>query len=90
MLIDDRFLRTLPPQAGDELADVLMRRDEKASTIVTSNRPLEDWARLLGDTVVVTPLLDRLLHHGHLLKFDGTSWRLKEAAARVAKRAAGQ
>ena len=90
VLIDDRFLRKLPPQAGDELAEVLMSRDEKASTIVTSNRPLEDWARLLGDTVVVTPLLDRLLHHGHLLKFDGTSWRLKEAAARVAKRAAGQ
>ena len=67
-----------------------MSRYEKASTIVTSNRPLEDWARLLGDTVVVTPLLDRLLHHGHLLKFDGKSWRLKEAAARVAKRAAGQ
>ena len=90
MLIDDLFLRKLPPHAGDELADVLMSRYEKASTIVTSNRPLEDWARLLGDTVVVTPLLDRLLHHGHLLKFDGKSWRLKEAAARVAKRAAGQ
>ena len=63
-----------------------MSRYERASTIVTSNRPVEDWARLLGDTVVVTPLLDRLLHHGHLLKFDGKSWRLKEAAARVAKR----
>ena len=90
VLIDDLFLRKLPPQAGDELAEVLMSRYEKASTIVTSNRPLEDWARLLGDTVVVTPLLDRLMHHGHLLKFDGKSWRLKEAAARVTKRASGQ
>jgi len=86
MLIDDLFLRKLPAQAGDELADVLMSRYEKASTIVTSNRPFEDWAKLLGDVVVVTPLLDRLMHHGHLLKFDGKSWRLKEAAARVAKR----
>lgn len=40
---------------------------------------------MLGDVVVVGPLLDRLMHHGHLLKFDGESWRLKEAAARVAK-----
>ena len=40
----------------------------------------------LGDAVVVAPLLDRLMHHGHLLKFEGKSWRLKEAAARVAKR----
>lgn len=86
LLIDDLFLRKLPLQAGDELAEVLMSRYEKASTIVTSNRPLEDWARLLGDAVVVTPLLDRLMHHGHLLKFEGKSWRLKEAAARVAKR----
>lgn len=86
LLIDDLFLRKLPPQAGDELAEVLMSRYEKGSTIVTSNRPLEDWARLLGDAVVVTPLLDRLMHHGHLLKFEGKSWRLKEAAARVAKR----
>jgi DNA replication protein DnaC len=86
LLIDDLFLRKLPAHAGDELADVLMARYEKASTIVTSNRPLEDWTRLLGDVVVVTPLLDRLMHHGHLLKFEGKSWRLKEAAARAAQR----
>lgn len=85
LLVDDLFLRKLPSQAGDELADVLMARYEKASTILTSNRPLEDWPRLLGDVVVVTPLLDRLMHHGHLLKFDGKSWRLKEAAARAVK-----
>ena len=85
LLIVDLFLRKLPAQAGDELADVLMSRYEKASTLVTSNRPVDDWARLLGDTVVVTPLLDRLLHHGHLLKFEGKSWRLREAAARLAK-----
>jgi len=86
LLIDDLFLRKLPASAGDELADVLMSRYEKASTLITSNRPFEDWAKLLGDVVVVTPLLDRLMHHGHLLKFEGKSWRLKEAATRVAKR----
>jgi DNA replication protein DnaC len=86
LIIDDLFLRKLPASAGDELSDVLMSRYEKASTIITSNRPFEDWAKLLGDAVVVTPLLDRLMHHGHLLKFEGKSWRLKEAAARIAKR----
>jgi DNA replication protein DnaC len=85
LLIDDLFLRKLPAHAGEELAEVLMSRYEKASTIITSNRPFEDWARLLGDVVLVTPLLDRLMHHGNLLKFEGKSWRLKEAAARVAK-----
>ena len=86
LLIDDLFLRKLPAHAGDELADVIMARHEQGSTMITSNRPVDDWARLLGDVVVVTPLLDRLMHHGHLLKFDGKSWRLKEAAARAAKR----
>lgn len=86
LVIDDLFLRKLPPDAGDELADVLMSRYEKRSTIISSNRPVEDWAKLLGDVVVVTPLLDRIMHHAHLLKFEGKSWRLKEAAARVAKR----
>ena len=81
------FLRRLPTSAGDELADVLMSRYEKSSTVLTSNRPVDDWPRLLGDVVVVAPLLDRLMHRGNLLKFEGKSWRLKEAAERVAKRA---
>jgi DNA replication protein DnaC len=88
LLIDDLFLRRLPSSAGDELADVLMSRYEKSSTILTSNRVVEDWPKLLGDVVLVTPLLDRIMHHGHLLKFEGKSWRLKEASARVARRAA--
>ncbi len=66
----------------------LVSRREKASTLITSNRGLDDWAKLLGDVVIVAPLIDRLMHHGHLLKFDGKSWRLKEAAARIAKGAA--
>ena len=88
LLIDDLFLRRLPAGAGDELADVLMSRYEKASTIITSNHVVEDWPKLLGDVVVVDPLLDRLMHHGQLLKFDGKSWRLKEAAARVVRKTA--
>lgn len=85
LVIDDLFLRRLPTRAGDELADIIMSRYERHSTIITSNRPFEDWAKLLGDVVVVAPLLDRLLHHGYLLKFEGKSWRLKEASSRLAK-----
>jgi DNA replication protein DnaC len=85
VVIDDLFLRKLPPNAGDELADLIMSRYEKSSTMITSNREIDDWAKLLGDVVIVTPLLDRLMHHGHLLKFIGKSWRLKESAERLAK-----
>jgi len=85
VVIDDLFLRKLTPNAGDELADVIMSRYEKSSTVITSNREVDDWSKLLGDVVIVTPLLDRLMHHGHLLKFLGKSWRLKESAERLAK-----
>ncbi len=88
LLIDDLFLRRLPPNAGDELADVLMSRYEKSSVVITSNRMVDHWGKLLGDVVVVAPLLDRIMHHGRLLKFEGKSYRLKEAAEKVAKRAA--
>jgi DNA replication protein DnaC len=87
LLIDDLFLRRLPANAGDELADVLMSRYEKSSVVITSNRMVDDWGKLLGDVVVVAPLLDRIMHHGRLLKFEGKSYRLKEAAEKVAKRA---
>lgn len=89
LIIDDLFLSRLPLHAGEELADVLMSRYEKLATVVTSNRPIEDWAALLGDVVIATPLLDRLMHHGHLLRFEGKSWRLKESAARLARQRAG-
>jgi DNA replication protein DnaC len=85
VVIDDLFLRKLPPNAGDELADLIMSRYEKSSTLITSNRDIDDWPKLLDDAVIVTPLLDRLMHHGHLLKFVGKSWRLKESAERLAK-----
>jgi DNA replication protein DnaC len=88
LIIDDLFLRRLPVNAGDELADVLMSRYEKSSVVITSNRMIDDWGKFLGDVVVVAPLLDRIMHHGRLLKFEGKSYRLKEAAEKVAKRAA--
>jgi len=61
-----------------------MRRYERASTLLTSNRPVEDWGKLLGDVAAVTAMLDRLLHHGHVLKCGPRSWRTKAAATNVA------
>jgi hypothetical protein len=47
-----------------------MRRYERASTLLTSNRPVDDWGKLLGDSAAVTAMLDRLLHHGHVLNVE--------------------
>lgn len=83
LVIVDLFLKVLPPNAGEELADILMSRYERHSSVITSNRPLDDWGKLLGDVVIIAPLLDRLMHHGHLLQYEGPSWRLHEAAKRM-------
>ena len=89
LIIDDLGMRKLPGSAAENLLEVVMRRYERASTLLTSNRPVEDWGKLLGDAAAVTALLDRLLHHAHVLKCGPRSWRTKlqgdlpsEAAAR--------
>ena len=77
LIIDDLGMRKLPPTAAEELLEIVMRRYERTSTLLTSNRPVEDWGKLLGDSAAVTAMLDRLLHHGHILKCGPRSWRTK-------------
>jgi len=77
LILDDLGMRKLPLTAAEDLLEIIMRRYERASTLVTSNRPVEDWGKLLGDTAAVSAMLDRLLHHGHLLKCGPRSWRTK-------------
>ena len=80
LIIDDFGMRKLPMTAAEDLLEIVMRRYERASTLVTSNRPVEDWGKLLGDVAAVTAMLDRILHHGHVLKCGPRSWRTKSAA----------
>ena len=77
LIIDDLGMRKLAHTAAEDLLELIMRRYERASTLLTSNRPVDDWGKLLGDTAAVTALLDRLLHHAHMLKCGPRSWRTK-------------
>jgi DNA replication protein DnaC len=79
LIIDDFGMRKLPLTAAEDLLEIVMRRYERASTLLTSNRPVADWGKLLGDTASVGSMLDRLLHHGHVLKCGPRSWRTKTA-----------
>ena len=81
LIIDDFGMRKLPLTAAEDLLEIVMRRYERASTLLTSNRPVEDWGKLLGDVAAVTAMLDRILHHGHVLKCGPRSWRTKVAVA---------
>jgi DNA replication protein DnaC len=77
LIIDDLGMRKLPSTAAEELLEIVMRRYERTSTFLTSNRPVEDWGKMLGDSAAVTAMLDRLLHHGHIVKCGPRSWRTK-------------
>jgi len=77
LIIDDLGMRKLPATAAENLLELVMRRYERTSTLFTSNRPVEDWGKLLGDSSAVAAMLDRLLHHGHVLKCGPRSWRTR-------------
>jgi DNA replication protein DnaC len=77
LIVDDFGMRKLPHTAAEDLLEIVMRRYERFSTLLTSNRPVDDWGKLLGDVAAVSAMLDRLLHHGHVLKCGPRSWRTK-------------
>ena len=87
LVIDDLFLRKkMPEQAADDLLDIILTRySARRSTLISSNRPLEDWGKLLRDNAASSAIVDRLLHRGHLLQFEGRSYRLKQASLRLAE-----
>lgn len=84
LIIDDMGLKTLPPKAGEVLLEIVLRRYENRSTLMTSNRPIEDWGKLLNDVPTATAILDRFLHHAEVIQMTGRSYRLKQGAARNA------
>jgi DNA replication protein DnaC len=81
LIIDDMGMKQLPRRSGEVLFEIIMRRYETRSTVMTSNRPLEDWGKLIGDVPSATAILDRFLHHADLLTFSGKSYRLRKQAA---------
>ena len=77
LIVDDMGMKNLPKRSGEFLFEVIMRRYEARSTIMTSNRPLEDWGKLIGDVPSATAILDRFLHHAEILTMNGRSYRLR-------------
>ena len=90
LIIDDMGLKALPKHSGEYLLEVVMRRYKNRSTIMTSNRPIQDWGKLLGDVPAASAILDRFLHHAQTIAITGRSYRLKDQTpAKEAKSAHG-
>ena len=86
LVLDDLFLaRRISENAAEVLQAIVHQRYKlRRSIVVTSNRVVQDWGRYLGDATMATTILDRLMHRCTMLEFEGKSYRLKEAAARIA------
>jgi DNA replication protein DnaC len=80
LIIDDMGMKQLPKRSGEYLLEIILRRYETRATVMTSNRPLEDWGKLLGDVPAATAILDRFLHHAEILTLTGKSYRLRHQA----------
>ena len=80
LIIDDMGLKILPQKSGEILLEIIMRRYENRSTMMTSNRPIEEWGKLLSDVPAASAILDRLLHHAEIIPINGRSYRLQPKA----------
>ena len=82
LIVDDMGIKQLPKKSGEYLFEIIMRRYETKSTMMTSNRPLEDWGKLIGDVPSASAILDRFLHHAEVITVTGKSYRMKERACK--------
>jgi DNA replication protein DnaC len=83
LIVDDMGMKQLPKRSGEYLFEIVMRRYETRSTMMTSNRPLEDWGKLIGDVPSATAILDRFLHHAEIVQIAGKSYRLRNQATKT-------
>jgi len=80
VIIDDMGIKHLPKQSGEYLFEIVLRRHQLRSTIMTSNRPIDEWGKLLADVPSATAILDRFLHHAEVINIKGKSYRLGQRA----------
>ena len=78
LILDEIVFRALYPQALDELLEIILHLYENESIIFTYNRNFEDWGAIPGDKVISSAIIDRIVHHAHILKFSGESYRIKD------------
>lgn len=83
LVIDDLGLRPLVGDEPIDLYEIVRQRYEHGSTIITSNRAIEEWPPLFGDLLLASAALDRLLHHAHVIEMDGDTFRNPPPAKRA-------
>ena len=81
-MLEDFGMKKLGPSAAEDMLEIFVRRHETVSTLITTNRPTEDWGQFLGDVPAATAILDRFLAHAEVIQMQGKSYRLHQRARR--------
>ena len=77
LIIDELGFRKIPQNGMDDFFEIIRSRYETGSVIITTNRNFEDWGSLLGDKVMASAIIDRIVHHAEIIKITGNSYRIK-------------
>ena len=85
LVLEDFGMKKLGPNAAEQLLEIVVRRHERGSIVITTNRPTEDWGQFLGDVPAATAILDRFLGDAEILPLLGKSYRLHQRAQRGAR-----
>lgn len=80
LILDELGYLPMDETASKLFFQLIARRYERNSTIITTNKPVSEWAEIFGDPVLANAVVDRLLHHSHVIKIAGRSYRTKEIA----------
>ena len=81
LVLEDFGMKKLGSNAAEDLLEVFVRRHETASTLITTNRPTQDWGIFFGDVPAATAILDRFLAHATIVQVTGKSYRLRQRAS---------
>lgn len=76
LIVDELGMKTMPQNASDDFLEIIHRRYGSGATLIATNRPVEDWGKILGDTAATSAILDRFLDGAQIVPFKGKSYRL--------------
>jgi DNA replication protein DnaC len=77
IILDEIGFKKIPQESIDDFFEVIRKRYEKGSVIFTTNRNFEDWGNVFGDYTMASAIIDRIIHHAHIIKINGESFRIK-------------
>jgi DNA replication protein DnaC len=75
LIVDEFGMRSLPANAAEDFLEIVHRRHGRGATIIATNRPVEDWGKILGDNAATSAILDRFLDQAEIIPIEGKSYR---------------